>query len=208
MAESFTDLSTSTNYSTMRDEHEVVKITEKNVKVGDIGKIVAGEVNSQEIEFSIPRYYDNVDLLNKKFQILYQTKGGVFKADAINIAYNDREIRFNWLMNEDATMYPGKITAAVQIEGEDEQGNEYVLKTMNFSVNIEDALNEYGTEGIYKTWATDIESRIENLEKSNSPSVPSGAFIGTMDEYNTAYSSGDIPNGMFVTITDIAHTLS
>ena len=203
MAESFTDLSTSTNYSTMRDEHEVVKITEKNVKVGDIGKIVAGEVNSQEIEFSIPRYYDNVDLLNKKFQILYQTKGGVFKADAINIAYNDREIRFNWLMNEDATMYPGKITAAVQIEGEDEQGNEYVLKTMNFSVNIEDALNEYGTEGIYKTWATDIESRIENLEKSNSPSVSSGAFIGTMDEYNTAYSSGDIPNGMFVTITDI-----
>lgn len=203
MAESFTDLSTSTNYSTMRDEHEVVKITEKNVKVGDIGKIVAGEVNSQEIEFSIPRYYDNVDLLNKKFQILYRTKGGVFKADAINIAYNDREIRFNWLMNEDATMYPGKITAAVQIEGEDEQGNEYVLKTMNFSVNIEDALNEYGTEGIYKTWATDIESRIENLEKSNSPSVPSRAFIGTMDEYNTAYSFGDIPNGMFVTITDI-----
>lgn len=203
MAESFTDLSTSTNYSTMRDEHEVVKITEKNVKVGDIGKIVAGEVNSQEIEFSIPRYYDNVDLLNKKFQILYRTKGGVFKADAINIAYNDREIRFNWLMNEDATMYPGKITAAIQIEGEDEQGNEYVLKTMNFSVNIEDALNEYGTDGVYKTWATDIESRIENLEKNNSPSAPSGAFIGTMDEYNTAYSSGDIPNGMFVTITDI-----
>ena len=203
MAESFTDLSTSTNYSTMRDEHEVVKITEKNVKVGDIGKIVAGEVNSQEIEFSIPRYYDNVDLLNKKFQILYQTKGGVFKADAINIAYNDREIRFNWLMNEDATMYPGKITAVVQIEGEDEQGNDYVFKTMNFSVNIEDALNEYGTEGVYKTWATDIESRIENLEKNNSPSTASEAFIGTMEEYNTAYSSGDIPNGMFVTITDI-----
>ncbi|MCI8605216.1 MAG: hypothetical protein HFE79_13935 [Ruminiclostridium sp.] len=203
MAESFTDLSTNTNYSTIRDEHEVVKITEKNVKVGDIGKIVTGEVNSQEIEFSIPRYYDNVDLLNKKFQILYQTKGGVFKADAINIAYNDREIRFNWLMNEDATMYPGKITAVVQIEGEDEQGNDYVFKTMNFSVNIEDALNEYGTEGVYKTWATDIESRIENLEKNNSPSTASEAFIGTMEEYNTAYSSGDIPNGMFVTITDI-----
>ena len=203
MAESFTDLSTNTNYSTIRDEHEVVKITEKNVKVGDIGKIVTGEVNSQEIEFSIPRYYDNVDLLNKKFQILYQTKGGVFKADAINIAYNDREIRFNWLMNEDATMYPGKITAVVQIEGEDEQGNDYVFKTMNFSVNIEDALNEYGTEGVYKTWATDIESRIENLEKNNSPSTASEAFIGTMEEYNTAYSSGDIPNVMFVTITDI-----
>ena len=45
----------------------IVKITEKNVVVGDIGKIVMGETNSQEIEFSIPRYYDNVDLLDKNF---------------------------------------------------------------------------------------------------------------------------------------------
>ena len=197
---SFTDFATGTNYTTMNDEHELVKITEKNVVVGDIGKIVMGETNSQEIEFSIPRYYDNVDLLDKNFYILYQTQGGIFKVEAIDKAYNDEEIRFSWRMNEDATMYSGKITATVQIEGTDEQGKPYIMKTMNFSLNVEDALSEYGADGVYRTWATDIDSRLDNLEKVASSSQ--ATFIGTTSEYNTADSSGQIPSGMFVTLTD------
>lgn len=197
---SFTELSTGIKYTTMRDEHELVTITEKNVTVGDIGKIVAGEINSQEIEFSIPRYYDNVDLLDKTFYILYQTNGGIFKAEAVDVAYNDEEIRFNWLLNEDATMYPGKITATIKIDGKDELGNSYVMKTMNFSVNIEESLCEYGADGVYHTWATDVETRIENLESIASSSP---FFIGTSAEYNAAVASGSIAPGMIVTITDI-----
>ena len=197
---SFIDATTGTTYTTMNDEHELVKITEKNVTVGDIGKIVQGETNSQEVEFSIPRFYDNVDLLDKNFYILYQTKGGVFEVDAIDKAYNDEEIRFSWLMNEDATMYPGKILATVQLEGTDEQGKTYIMKTMNFSVNVEEALCEYGADGVYRTWATDIETRITDLE--NVASSSKATFIGTTAEYNTAVSSGSIPSGMFVTLTD------
>lgn len=200
MANPFTDLATGTNYTTMKDEHELVKITEKNVQVGNIGKIVTGEINSQEIEFSIPRYYDNVDLLDKKFSILYKTKGGIFKVDAIDIAYNDEEIRFNWLLNEDATLYPGKIIATVQLEGTDEQGKTYIMKTMNFSVNVEEALCEYDADGVYRTWATDVDTRIANLEKVASSSQ--ATFIGTTAQYNTAISAGQIPSGMFVTLTD------
>ena len=196
----FTDLNTGITYNTMKDEHELVKITEKNVTVGDIGKIVQGESNSQEVEFSIPRYYDNVDLLDKKFNILYQTKGGIFKVEAIDVAYNDEEIRFNWLMDENATMYPGKIVATVKIEGKDEQDKDYVMKTMNFSVDVEEALCEYGADGVYRTWATDIETRIEDLEESIS-SVKS-TFVGTTAQYNSAVTTGDIKNGMLVTITD------
>ena len=197
---SFIDATTGTTYTTMNDEHELVKITEKNVTVGDIGKIVMGEINSQEIEFSIPRFYDNVDLLDKDFYILYQTKGGVFKVDAIDKAYNNDEIRFSWLMNEDATLYPGRILATVQLEGTDELGKTYIMKTMNFSVNVEEALCEYGADGVYRTWATDIETRITDLEKVASSSQ--ATFIGTTAEYNAAVSSGNIPNGMFVTLTD------
>lgn len=200
MANPFTDLATGTNYTTMKDEHELVKITEKNVQVGNIGKIVTGEINSQEIEFSIPRYYDNVDLLDKKFSILYKTKGGIFKVDAIDIAYNDEEIRFNWLLNEDATLYPGKIIATVQLEGTDEQGKTYIMKTMNFSVNVEEALCEYDADGVYRTWATDVDTRIANLEKVASSSQ--ATFIGTTAQYNTTISAGQIPSGMFVTLTD------
>lgn len=196
----FTDLNTGITYATMKDEHELVKIAEKNVTVGDIGKIVQGEINSQEIEFSIPRYYDNVDLLDKKFNILYQTKGGIFKVEAIDIAYNDEEIRFNWLMDENATMYPGKLTAVIKMEGVDESGKPYVMKTTNFSVQIDDALNEYGADGVYRTWATDIETRITDLESVASSSQ--ATFIGTTAEYNAAVSSGSIPSGMFVTLTD------
>ena len=200
MSTPFTDLNTGMTYATMKDEHELVKIAEKNVTVGDIGKIVQGEINSQEIEFSIPRYYDNVDLLDKKINILYQTKGGIFKVEAIDVAYNDEEIRFNWLMNEDATMYPGKLTAVIKMEGVDESGKPYVMKTTNFSVDIEDALNEYGADGVYRTWATDIETRIETLEDIASSSQ--ATFIGTTAEYNAAVSSSSIASGMCVTLTD------
>lgn len=200
MSDVFTNVDTGIRYDSMHDEHEIVKITEKNVQVGDIGKIVQGEINSQEIEFSIPRYYDNVDLLDKKFNILYQTKGGIFKVEAIDVAYNEEEIRFNWLMNEDATMYPGKLTAVIKIVGEDESGKPYVMKTMNFSVNVEEALNEYGADGVYRTWATDIEARVTELESVASSSK--ATFIGTTAEYNAAVSSGNIPSGMFVTLTD------
>ena len=200
MSAPFTDLTTGMNYATMKDEHEIVKITEKNVHVGEIGKIVTGEINSQEIEFSIPRYYDNVDLLDKKFNILYQTRGGIFKVEAIDVAYNDEEIRFNWLMNEDATMYPGKLTAVIKMEGVDESGKPYVMKTTNFSVDIEDALNEYGADGVYRTWATDIETRIIKLESIASSSK--ATFIGTKSDFEAAKAAGEIQNGMLVTITD------
>ena len=74
------------------------------------------------------------------------------------------------------------------------------MKTTNFSVQIEEALNEYGADGVYRTWATDIETRITNLESVASSSQ--ATFIGTTAEYNTATSSGNIPSGMFVTLTD------
>lgn len=197
---SFTELATGVIYNTMRDEHELITINEKKVTVGQIGKIVSGEINSQEIEFSIPRFYDNVDLLNKKFSILFETKGGIFKVDAIDIAYNDTEIRFNWLLDENATMYAGAIKAVVKIEGTDELGKPYVLKTTNFSINIEEALNEYGADGVYTTWANGVEVRIGSLE--NLASSITTSFIGTQAEYNTALANGEIKEGMVVTITD------
>ena len=197
---SFIDVTTGTTYTTMNDEHELVKITEKNVAVGDIGKIVMGEINSQEIEFSIPRFYDNVDLLDKNFYILHQTQGGIFKSQAIDKAYNDDEIRFSWLMDENATMYPGRILATVQLEGVDEKDKTYVMKTMNFSVNVEEALCEYGADGVYRTWATDIETRIETLEDVSSSMR--ATFIGTTSAYDAANLAGDITNGMLITLTD------
>lgn len=208
MPDSFTDLATGTNYPIMKDEHEIVVITEKNVNVGDIGKIVRGEINSQEIEFSIARYYDNVDLLNKFFYIIYKTKGGIFKAEAIDIAYNDEEIRFNWLLDENATMYSGQVVASIQIEGKDEKDKDYILKTLNFSIKVEESLSEYDEDGIYKSWATKIENRLKSLENGfgSDTGAMQNNFIGTFEEYEEAFASGNIKDGMIVVITDLDET--
>lgn len=196
MAEPFIDYETGI-VKKIKDQHQLVTIDEKNVKVGNIGKIVTGEINSQEIEFSIPRYYDNVDLLGKNFYIIYKTSAGIYKVQAVNISYNDEEIRFNWLMDEDATRFPGTITAVVKIEGTNDDAP-YVLKTVNFSVSVEQSLCEYDVDGVYHSWATDIEERISKLETATS----SPFFIGTMSEYEKAVSTGDVASGMFITITD------
>ena len=74
------------------------------------------------------------------------------------------------------------------------------MKTMNFSVNVEEALCEYGADGVYRTWATDIETRITDLE--NVASSSKATFMGTTAEYNTAVGAGNIPSGMFVTLPD------
>ena len=97
-------------------------------------------------------------------------------------------------------MYSSPITACVQIQGTDELGKAYVLKSGLFKINVEEALCEYGADGVYRTWATDIETRITELESVASSSQ--ATFIGTTAEYNAAMSSGSIPSGMFVTLTD------
>ena len=188
------------NYVTMTDEPEIVLINEKTVTVGDIGMIVRGDVNSQEVEFEINRKYDNVDLLGKDFYIIFKTKGGVFKEPAIDISYNDYKIRFNWLLSENATMYAGNITACVQIEGTDEKGNLYKNKTKNFIIVIQDALSEYDADGVYTSWATEIEDKIEALEEAEEKTTD--VFAGTQEEYNQAVINNKFSNGMVITITD------
>ena len=196
----FTDLTTgdTITYDTMKDEHEIVLIEEKDVTVGDIGQIVCGEINSQEVEFQISRKYDNVDLLTKTPYILFKTPGGVFKDKAIDISYNDDNIRFNWLMDEDATMYAGTITALVQFEGKDEKDKNYILKTKEFKVNVIQSFSEFDAEGVYHSWSTDIESRIATMENTIAKDI--GFFVGTQDELDAAIAGGTIPSGIRVVL--------
>ena len=102
-------------------------------------------------------------------------------------------------MDENATMYSGQIKAVVMIKGKDEQEKDYVFKTMNFTVNVKEALCEYGADGVYHTWATDIEERISQMESISSSQ---NTFVGTSSDYEAAVGNGEIQNGMLITITD------
>lgn len=73
----FIDLEGHIIRSSMADEHQIVKITEKVPEIKDIGKIVCGDTYSNIITFEIKRYYDNVDLLTKN--INFKDKWNRFK---------------------------------------------------------------------------------------------------------------------------------
>lgn len=159
----------SISYEKLNDEHEIVRISDKEAKIGNIGKIVKGENNSQLLTFEINRFYDNVDLKDMNILFLYQNKDGIFTTKASNIIYNNYLLRFNWLLPYGVTLYSGTITACIHFIGKDENVN-YTLKTTNFHLTVEDSLDGTDIEiTVPDNWFADIENRLSVLEQKECP---------------------------------------
>ena len=158
-------------YSYMTDEHETITIQEKNVNIGDIGKILKGESNSTMLTFAIDRFYDGVDLYGKSITIICERLGllkkDCFTEDVTNIEYSSSTLKFSWVLSEKVTYKAGIISAAVQFTGRDETGKIYALKTSPFALMVEDTLD--GTDmdiTVSNDWFTSIESRLNTLENA------------------------------------------
>lgn len=159
----------SISYEKLNDEHEIVRISDKEAKIGNIGKIVKGENNSQLLTFEINRFYDNVDLKDMNILFFYQNKDGIFTTKASNIIYNNHLLRFNWLLPYGVTLYSGTITACIHFIGKDENVN-YTLKTTNFHLTVEDSLDGTDIEiTVPDNWFADIENRLSVLEQKECP---------------------------------------
>lgn len=185
---------------TMVDEHELIKISEKTVTVGNIGKIVQGDVNSQILCFEIDRYYDDVDLLNMNFCFVYQTIDGYYKDDAVNVAFSDDHIRFNWVLSYGVTKNRGNILASACVSGIHD-GKDYCLKTTDFILNIAPSVNVMSDSSIAPpdTWLISIDNRVKKLERnSNGSSI----FVGTEEEAQKAIEEGKLSNNTLLYLSD------
>lgn len=149
--------------SSMKDEHQIIKITEKTPEVQNIGKIVRGDTNSNILTFEINRYYDNVDLMTKNIKFIVKNDLGMFVENAVNLQYSSDLLRFSWILSDCVTYKSGSITAAIAFIGS-ESGYQYVLKTVPFILKIENSLDFMEYEIDYKNWFTDIECRLFDLE--------------------------------------------
>lgn len=149
--------------SSMKDEHQLIKITEKTPVLQDIGKIVCGDTNSNILTFEINRYYDGVDLLNKNIKFIVKNELGMFTEEAVNLQYNSDLLRFSWILSDSVTYKSGTISAAIVFIG-NESENKYALKTVPFNIKIENSLDFMEYEIEYKNWFADIECRLLNLE--------------------------------------------
>lgn len=176
----FVDLEGHIIKSSMVDEHQIVKITEKVPEIKNIGKIVCGDTYSNIITFEIRRYYDNVDLLTKNVKFIVKNELGMFTEDAVNMQYTNELLRFSWILSDSVTYKSGVVDAAIVFLG-NESGYKYALKTVPFSIKIENSLDfmEYAIE--YKNWFTDIECRLFELENKNNE-IPNQQVINKLGE--------------------------
>lgn len=152
--------------STMVDEHQLIKITEKTPALQNIGKIVMGDINSNILTFEINRYYDGVDLYTKNIKIIVKNELGIFTEDTYNLQYNNDLLRFSWILSDSVTYKSGTITAAIIFIGT-EAGQNYALKTVPFTIKIENSLDFLNIAPPQKNWFVDIESRLLNLENTS-----------------------------------------
>lgn len=163
----FVDLEGHIIKSSMVDEHQIVKITEKVPEIKNIGKIVCGDTYSNIITFEIRRYYDNVDLLTKNTKFIVENELGTFTEDSVNTQYNDELLRFSWILSDSVTYKKGDVKAAIVFLGT-EQGRNYALKTIPFILKIDNSLDLVDVEPPYKNWFVDIENEIIELRKITS----------------------------------------
>lgn len=151
--------------SSLSDEHSIIKIIEKAPSLDDIGKIVAGDTNSNILQFEMNRYYDGVDLINKDIRFIVSNSNGVFMEKAVNLMYNNSKIRFSWVLSYAVTCKSGNVTAAIEFFGKEDSMN-YSLKTVTFTIHVENSIDATDiTVEPPENWFVDFESRLFTLEK-------------------------------------------
>lgn len=147
--------------SPMSDQHSTATISEKVVDVSNIGTFVMGEHNSSMITFQIDRYYDGVDLSDKKIKIVYKNSNGIYESDdaeICNVKYSQKSLRFSWVVSNNVTQTT-KFIAYICFISED-----YLLKTENFTVQVKSSFDPNTSEPS-ANWFVTIEGKLEKIEK-------------------------------------------
>ena len=128
--------------------------------------LVAGEENSQYIKFLMPRYWDGIDIKDKAFYIEYALAGTYYgKTAAVNAEYNTEQIRFGWVVPQEACCISGTLLFVLRVESTD-----YILKTQIAehpvfkSVNVEDVVPEPTKEAWYRDFEARVETAISDAE--------------------------------------------
>ena len=144
--------------SPMLDEHSTATIIEKTVDVSNIGEFVIGEENSSIITFKMNRYYDGVDLSEKAIKVMYRNTNGVYESDVVNIKYSINNLKFSWIVPNDATKTT-KIVAYVCFISDN-----YLWKTKSFTITVSQSFDVADSEPT-QNWFVNLESKLVKIEK-------------------------------------------
>ena len=150
---------------------EVDKETKELQKI--LGQtLIAGEENSQYIRFQMPRYYDGIDLSDKKIYIVFSLESSYFgKSLAVSIERSEESVRFGWIVPKTACAVSGTLEFFLKF-----QDTGYVLKTKSAKVEVEESKDEEDLipEPTTETWYQEFRSRV-NAAVANAETAVSEA---------------------------------
>ena len=121
--------------------------------------LVAGEENSQYIRFTMPRYWDGIDISDKTIKVVYQLTDQYFgKSDVINGEMTEDAVRFGWVVPKTACCITGTLLFVITVSGE-----EYALKTQIAEAPVAKSLDpEHDIpEPSREAWYIEFQARVD-----------------------------------------------
>lgn len=170
-------------YNQYTDENCSTVDSLKNVQVDSNQINITQEVNSQYIPFSIPRYWDGIDLMDMFIQFHYVNKDGASGiSNAINVRYNDDSILCAWLIDDNVTSAAGEVDFEITATGVNEKGNNYLWKSRpNGKLTVLEALSYDGiikpTDDWYTGFVNTMTSYVADAKKYSDAAAASAASI-------------------------------
>ena len=160
--------------------------------------LVAGEKNSQYIQFKMPRYWDGIDISEMNIGIIYDLNNSEYfgTTQAISAERTTDSIRFGWVVPEDACAVKGTLLFVIIVKG-----TNYILKTQIADTPVVKSLSEDGDipEPTKETWYADFQVRVEQtlsaaenaVEVAQNTLEQARSLIGSPLVANTAADMAD-----------------
>lgn len=128
--------------------------------------LVAGEENSQYIRFTMPRYWDGIDISEKTIKVVYMLTDQYFgSSDVINGERSDDAVRFGWVVPKTACCISATLLFVITVTD-----TNYVLKTQITEVPVvksidpENDIPEPSREAWYITFQNRVDAAIAEAE--------------------------------------------
>lgn len=147
---------------------EVVNRTINTPLYEDI--VVSMDNNSQIISFTIDRYFDGVDLLNKVIAIKYiNALNESDRTFAVNVSNTDNKITFGWLIDNKVTKKNGYVRFAIEFLGYLDNGEFYCWSTKPSQIEVSEGLYvddsiEQPTPSWLQSWQIQADNNLKSME--------------------------------------------
>ena len=145
--------------SSISDANEPIYIDNRRILIPILEDIVvSGDNKSQIISFTMPRYFENVDLFQKVISIKFiNAQGQGDRTRIVNLTVTETDITFGWLIDSKVTIKDGYVQFAIEFFGY-ENGEWYCWSTVPAQIEVSKGLDVDGlVEAPLPSWVQSFE---------------------------------------------------